>query len=211
MRLVGLWAKGVSQGCSPGGLRCEDSGLLNGRMEIDENASHVESFLLGRRLSSLRGQGEECSLMKRTLPMQAARPPQRGGQAAGSVAARAGPIRATNRTPPTTAPCSQHNQDSIEQAVQEMHRLGLPPTGGGVYFGQLLGMADSLTFTLGQNGCAEAGLDWRACSRTAQSAMRPQACARALEPGLMRFFNNKRQSSSRLTPWVDSSDHGPRR
>ncbi|KIZ00008.1 proline dehydrogenase [Monoraphidium neglectum] len=47
---------------------------------------------------------------------------------------------------------ASHNQDSIEQAVQEMHRLGLPPTGGGVYFGQLLGMADSLTFTLGQNG-----------------------------------------------------------
>jgi len=33
-----------------------------------------------------------------------------------------------------------------------MHRLGLPPSGGGVYFGQLLGMADALTFTLGQNG-----------------------------------------------------------
>ena len=33
-----------------------------------------------------------------------------------------------------------------------MRRLGLPATGGGVYFGQLLGMADALTFTLGQNG-----------------------------------------------------------
>jgi hypothetical protein len=34
-----------------------------------------------------------------------------------------------------------------------MGRLGLPASGGGVYFGQLLGMADALTFTLGQNGC----------------------------------------------------------
>ena len=46
----------------------------------------------------------------------------------------------------------QHNQGSIELAVSEMRRLGLPATGGGVYFGQLLGMADALTFTLGQNG-----------------------------------------------------------
>jgi proline dehydrogenase len=33
-----------------------------------------------------------------------------------------------------------------------MAARGLSPTGGGVYFGQLLGMADNLTFTLGQHG-----------------------------------------------------------
>ena len=33
-----------------------------------------------------------------------------------------------------------------------MRALGIPAAGGGVYFGQLLGMADALTFTLGQHG-----------------------------------------------------------
>lgn len=57
--------------------------------------------------------------------------------------------------PPSTLPPArpQHNQQSIEIAVSEMERLGIPASGGGVYFGQLLGMADALTFTLGQNGC----------------------------------------------------------
>jgi hypothetical protein len=44
------------------------------------------------------------------------------------------------RHPPQNPP-PQHNQESIELAVAEMQRLGLPPSGGGVYFGQLLGMA----------------------------------------------------------------------
>lgn len=44
-----------------------------------------------------------------------------------------------------------HNQQSIENAVALMKQLGLPPSSG-VYFGQLLGMADHLSFTLGQNG-----------------------------------------------------------
>lgn len=33
-----------------------------------------------------------------------------------------------------------------------MAARGLSPSGGGVYFGQLLGMADNLSFTLGQHG-----------------------------------------------------------
>jgi hypothetical protein len=33
-----------------------------------------------------------------------------------------------------------------------MAARGLSPSGGGVYFGQLLGMSDNLTFTLGQHG-----------------------------------------------------------
>ncbi|GAB4819231.1 hypothetical protein N2152v2_006277 [Parachlorella kessleri] len=44
-----------------------------------------------------------------------------------------------------------HSQESIEKAVALMGELGLPPSSG-VYFGQLLGMADHLSFTLGQNG-----------------------------------------------------------
>ena len=46
---------------------------------------------------------------------------------------------------------ASHNQRSIEGAVAGMAALGLPP-GAGVYFGQLLGMADNLTFTLGAHG-----------------------------------------------------------
>jgi len=38
-----------------------------------------------------------------------------------------------------------HNQQSIEQAVQKMSRLGMPPSSG-VYFGQLLGERDSSHF-----------------------------------------------------------------
>ncbi len=46
-----------------------------------------------------------------------------------------------------------HNQGSIESAVTQMGQLGIqPPDKSGVFFGQLLGMADHLTFTLGRNG-----------------------------------------------------------
>jgi proline dehydrogenase len=41
-----------------------------------------------------------------------------------------------------------HNQQSVEETVSGMAGLGLPPSSG-VTFGQLLGMADHLTFTLG--------------------------------------------------------------
>lgn len=43
-------------------------------------------------------------------------------------------------------------QASIEYTVDKMHEFGVDPWDGGVYFGQLLGMSDHLTFTLGQNG-----------------------------------------------------------
>lgn len=46
-----------------------------------------------------------------------------------------------------------HNQGSIESTVAQMGQLGIhPPHKSGVFFGQLLGMADHLTFTLGRNG-----------------------------------------------------------
>lgn len=44
-----------------------------------------------------------------------------------------------------------HNQQSVEAAVAGMSELGLEPSSG-VSFGQLLGMADHLTFTLGAHG-----------------------------------------------------------
>lgn len=44
-----------------------------------------------------------------------------------------------------------HNQASTERAVGLMAELRIPPVGG-VSFGQLLGMADHLTFVLGQHG-----------------------------------------------------------
>lgn len=46
---------------------------------------------------------------------------------------------------------ASHNQGSIELAVQTMNEYNLPPASG-VYFGQLLGMSDHLTFSLGSNG-----------------------------------------------------------
>lgn len=44
-----------------------------------------------------------------------------------------------------------HNQQSIEKAVETMKKLNLSPEKG-VYFGQLLGMSDHLTFGLGTSG-----------------------------------------------------------
>lgn len=44
-------------------------------------------------------------------------------------------------------------QRSIEKTLGHMHRLDMPPSPRStVYFGQLLGMADHLTFTLGKHG-----------------------------------------------------------
>lgn len=44
-----------------------------------------------------------------------------------------------------------HNQESVEFTVKKMAEFGLPADAP-VYFGQLLGMADHITFTLGANG-----------------------------------------------------------
>ncbi|KXZ55361.1 hypothetical protein GPECTOR_3g490 [Gonium pectorale] len=45
-----------------------------------------------------------------------------------------------------------HNQASVEGCVAAMAAEGLDPETAPVYFGQLLGMADHLSFTLGQHG-----------------------------------------------------------
>jgi len=45
---------------------------------------------------------------------------------------------------------ASHNQASVEYTLQEIEKLNLPKEN--IYFGQLLGMADNLTFNLGRNG-----------------------------------------------------------
>jgi proline dehydrogenase len=47
---------------------------------------------------------------------------------------------------------ASHNQHSVEFAIKRMHELNLKPEDGGVYFAQLLGMSDHLTFSLGAHG-----------------------------------------------------------
>jgi len=47
---------------------------------------------------------------------------------------------------------ASHNEASIAKAIAQMGALGLDPQSSKVYFGQLLGMADHLTFTLGARG-----------------------------------------------------------
>ena len=47
---------------------------------------------------------------------------------------------------------ASHNQQSIELAVTQMHTLQLIPSQTSVYFGQLLGMSDTISFTLGHAG-----------------------------------------------------------
>jgi proline dehydrogenase len=53
---------------------------------------------------------------------------------------------------PANVLVASHNQRSVERAIRVMERSGLEPGGRGVYFGQLLGMSDHLSFVLGQNG-----------------------------------------------------------
>ena len=63
---------------------------------------------------------------------------------------------------------ASHNQESIEKATELMHELDLPPRDSPVYFGQLLGMADPLTYVLGANGYKVRWSDF-GCSASAPS------------------------------------------
>ena len=47
---------------------------------------------------------------------------------------------------------ASHNQYSVETGVRTMHEFGLDPSTSGAFFGQLLGMADHLSYTLGRHG-----------------------------------------------------------
>jgi proline dehydrogenase len=45
-----------------------------------------------------------------------------------------------------------HNVQSLQNAARRMRDLGIPRAGGGVFFGQLLGMSDAASFSLGAAG-----------------------------------------------------------
>ncbi|KAK3782945.1 hypothetical protein RRG08_065856 [Elysia crispata] len=47
---------------------------------------------------------------------------------------------------------ASHNEDSVLYALQRMEELRIPKDGGDVFFGQLYGMADHLSFSLGSMG-----------------------------------------------------------
>ncbi|KAF0685761.1 Aste57867_22369 [Aphanomyces stellatus] len=44
---------------------------------------------------------------------------------------------------------ASHNEESVKKTVASMDALKIPRAGGGVYFGQLLGMCDHISYTLG--------------------------------------------------------------
>jgi len=48
--------------------------------------------------------------------------------------------------------CATHNQQSIVHAINLMNKYGIRPSDSAVYFAQLFGMCDNLTYTLGRNG-----------------------------------------------------------
>uniref|UniRef100_A0A8D0AQZ7 Proline dehydrogenase n=1 Tax=Sander lucioperca TaxID=283035 RepID=A0A8D0AQZ7_SANLU len=47
---------------------------------------------------------------------------------------------------------ASHNEDTVKHTLGRMNELGLLPTENKVYFGQLLGMCDQISFPLGQAG-----------------------------------------------------------
>ncbi|XP_044540444.1 proline dehydrogenase 1, mitochondrial-like [Gracilinanus agilis] len=47
---------------------------------------------------------------------------------------------------------ASHNEDSVRFTIQRMEELNLHPSEKKVYFGQLLGMCDQISFPLGQAG-----------------------------------------------------------
>ncbi|CAB1430953.1 unnamed protein product [Pleuronectes platessa] len=47
---------------------------------------------------------------------------------------------------------ASHNEDTVKHTIHRMNELGLVPTENKVYFGQLLGMCDQISFPLGQAG-----------------------------------------------------------
>jgi len=49
---------------------------------------------------------------------------------------------------------ASHNEDSVKYAVKSMSQLGLAADANKVFFGQLLGMCDAITYALGQAGYA---------------------------------------------------------
>ncbi|XP_062873977.1 proline dehydrogenase 1, mitochondrial [Trichomycterus rosablanca] len=52
----------------------------------------------------------------------------------------------------TSVMVASHNIDTVKHTIQRMNEMGLAPTEKKVYFGQLLGMCDQISFPLGQAG-----------------------------------------------------------
>lgn len=49
---------------------------------------------------------------------------------------------------------ASHNEKTVLHVTKRMEELNIPKRGGGVYFGQLLGMCDHVSFSLGRCGYA---------------------------------------------------------
>ena len=59
---------------------------------------------------------------------------------------------ATNNTQHIEIMIASHNEQSVQLALQHMNELNLQPSTTPVYFGQLLGMSDYISFSLGHAG-----------------------------------------------------------
>ncbi|KAG2195926.1 hypothetical protein INT47_002699 [Mucor saturninus] len=58
----------------------------------------------------------------------------------------------TNTTSPIIFMVASHNRDSVITTIEEMERNNINARAGIVHFGQLFGMQDQLSYTLGRNG-----------------------------------------------------------
>jgi len=47
---------------------------------------------------------------------------------------------------------ASHNEKTVKHVIHKMQELGIAVRGGGVFFGQLLGMCDHVSFSLGHSG-----------------------------------------------------------
>jgi proline dehydrogenase len=57
-----------------------------------------------------------------------------------------------SHTPQAHFMVASHNETTVQFVTQAMKNSGRPRSGGGVYFGQLLGMCDHVSFSLGRCG-----------------------------------------------------------
>lgn len=58
----------------------------------------------------------------------------------------------TSATSPIVFMVASHNRDSVIRTIEEMDRNNVMARAGVVHFGQLFGMQDQLSYTLGRNG-----------------------------------------------------------
>ncbi|MCI4392842.1 hypothetical protein PGIGA_G00150810 [Pangasianodon gigas] len=57
-----------------------------------------------------------------------------------------------NRNRKASVMVASHNMDTVKHTIRRMNEMGLAPTDKKVYFGQLFGMCDQISFPLGQAG-----------------------------------------------------------